>query len=89
MLRLFLEAALDPDQKPTSPEAVAPAMLKPDEVNRTTSSGEVSVNFEEDAPEVTAAAVDSSATAALSNGGGSETSGESVLSFFFFGELSI
>ncbi|KAH6809959.1 UDP-Glycosyltransferase superfamily protein [Perilla frutescens var. frutescens] len=64
---LFLEVALDPDQKPTPPEAVAvtvaPPIPVPDELTASTSSGEVSVKFEEGAPEVTDTAVDSSAAA--------------------------
>lgn len=64
-------------------------MPKPGEASSSTSSGEVSLKFEEDTSEIAAAAVDgsagASAAAALSNGGGSGSSGELFL--LLFGEL--
>lgn len=66
-------------------------MPKPGEASSSTSSGEVSLKFEKDAPEIADAAVDgsagASAAAALSNsnGGGSSSSGELFL--LLFGEL--
>ncbi|KAL8489886.1 hypothetical protein ACS0TY_025682 [Phlomoides rotata] len=54
-------------------------MAKSEEVGSSTSSGEVSVKFEENPPKITPAPVGSSSgtAAALSNGGGSNTSGSS------------
>ncbi|KAL1550342.1 sterol 3beta-glucosyltransferase [Salvia divinorum] len=49
---------------------VAPTMPKPDEPSSSTSSGEVSVKFEEDTPEVSGPAFDRSADTSVSNGAG-------------------
>ncbi|KAL1550341.1 sterol 3beta-glucosyltransferase [Salvia divinorum] len=54
---------------------VAPTMPKPDEPSSSTSSGEVSVKFEEDTPEVSGPAFDRSADTSVSNGAGIGSSG--------------
>ncbi|KAG6426797.1 hypothetical protein SASPL_111031 [Salvia splendens] len=62
-------------------DMVAPTMPKPDEASSSTSSGEVSVKFEEDTPEVSSAAFDRSADASVSNGVGSGSSGNARANF--------
>ncbi|KAK6141560.1 hypothetical protein DH2020_024692 [Rehmannia glutinosa] len=69
-----MEGSVDLDRTRSQPEEVGPQMAQTGEASSPSSSGEVSVQFEKDAPEVTATTSDSSAVAPLSNGG-SSTSG--------------
>ncbi|XP_011080168.1 sterol 3-beta-glucosyltransferase UGT80A2-like isoform X1 [Sesamum indicum] len=66
-----MEGAVDLDQRRSPPEAVVVPMGQAGEASSSSSSGEVSVKFEKDSPGVTVASVDSTAAAALSNGGSS------------------
>ncbi|KAK6164287.1 hypothetical protein DH2020_001151 [Rehmannia glutinosa] len=70
----FTEGCVDLDRTRSQPEEVGPQMAQTGEASSSSSSGEVSVQFEKDAPEVIATTSDSSAVAPLSNGG-SSTSG--------------
>ncbi|KAK6164268.1 hypothetical protein DH2020_001132 [Rehmannia glutinosa] len=69
-----MEGRVDLDHTRSHPEEVGPQMAQAGQASSSSSSGEVSVQFEKDAPEVIATTSDSSAVAPLSNGS-SSTSG--------------